>query len=75
LSATQLEVLRLAARTVRPGGCLVYSTCSLEPEENGEAVKRFLEEIGSFELEDEQSLVPPRDGVDGAYAAVLKRTS
>jgi 16S rRNA (cytosine967-C5)-methyltransferase len=75
LSTTQLEVLRLAARAVRPGGCLVYSTCSLEPEENGEAVKRFLEEIGSFELEDEQSLVPPRDGVDGAFAAVLKRTS
>jgi 16S rRNA (cytosine967-C5)-methyltransferase len=73
LSSTQLELLHLASRTVRPGGCMVYSTCSLEPEENGELVKRFLDETRGFELEDEQALVPPRDGVDGAYAAVLKR--
>jgi 16S rRNA (cytosine967-C5)-methyltransferase len=55
------------------GGCLVYSTCSLEPEENDLLIHRFLETDPSFELEDQTTLSPERDGVDGAYAASLKR--
>jgi 16S rRNA (cytosine967-C5)-methyltransferase len=73
LAQTQLELLQAAARWVRPGGCLVYSTCSLEPEENGELVRRFLATEPGFELEDEQAVQPCSDRVDGAYAASLKR--
>lgn len=73
LAATQLDLLRSAAELVKPGGCIVYSTCSLEPEENGELVRQFIAESSGFELEDEQELRPVPDAVDGAYAASLKR--
>ena len=48
LRATQLELLRSAATRLQPGGLLVYSTCSLEPEENGEVVRQFLAEHPGF---------------------------
>ena len=48
---------------------LVYSTCSLEPEENGEVVKEFLAGHSGFKLEAERELSPFADGVDGAYVA------
>jgi 16S rRNA (cytosine967-C5)-methyltransferase len=72
LQKTQLELLRQAATKLKPGGILVYSTCSLEPEENSEAVKRFLSEHKNFTLESERQLLPFADGVDGAYIAKLK---
>jgi 16S rRNA (cytosine967-C5)-methyltransferase len=74
LTRTQLDLLKSAAALVKPGGCIVYSTCSLEPEENGERVRRFIAELPTFELEDEQEVSPVGDKVDGAYAATLKRT-
>ena len=42
LRQTQLDLLKLAATKLKPGGVLVYSTCSLEPEENSDVVKEFL---------------------------------
>ncbi len=68
----QREILRQAARNVKPGGLLVYSTCSLEPEENEQMVKAFLERNRAFGLEAERALLPWRDGVDGAYVAALR---
>jgi len=68
----QREILRRAARNVKPGGLLVYSTCSLEPEENEQIVKAFLERNGAFGLEAERALLPWHDGVDGAYVAALR---
>jgi len=73
LMDTQRGLLQRAAALVKPGGCVVYSTCSLEPEENGELVRQFLLEAKGFELEDEQQVTPWADTVDGAYAASLKR--
>jgi 16S rRNA (cytosine967-C5)-methyltransferase len=70
---TQRGLLERAAGLVKLGGCIVYSTCSLEPEENGQLVRRFLSEAKGFDLEDEQQVTPWEDGVDGAYAASLKR--
>jgi 16S rRNA (cytosine967-C5)-methyltransferase len=58
---------------IKPGGIIVYSTCSLEPEENGGAVQAFLAAHPTFKLERERTLLPFRDGVDGAYAARLVR--
>ena len=71
LRLEQLELLRQAAPRLRPGGTLVYSTCSLEPEENGEVIKQFLTEHPHFKLERERELLPFVDGVDGAYVAKL----
>ncbi len=72
LRDTQLHILRQSVTRLKPGGILVYSTCSLEPEENGELVKKFLAEYPQFNLEREHELLPFKDGVDGAYVAKLK---
>jgi 16S rRNA (cytosine967-C5)-methyltransferase len=71
LQQTQLDLLQLAAPKLKPGGILVYSTCSLEPEENGEVVKEFLRVHAGFKLENERELLPFADNVDGAYVAAL----
>jgi 16S rRNA (cytosine967-C5)-methyltransferase len=71
LQQTQLDLLKLAATKLKPGGVLVYSTCSLEPEENSEVVKEFLREHKNFKLESERELLPFADNVDGAFVAKL----
>jgi 16S rRNA (cytosine967-C5)-methyltransferase len=73
LRTAQLDLLQQAATQVKSGGVLVYSTCSLEPEENGEVVKQFLNEHADFKLESEHELLPFADQVDGAYVAKLIR--
>jgi len=72
LSKAQLALLSQAATELKPGGTLVYSTCSLESEENEEVVRRFLEEQPAFELENERQLLPFVEAVDGAYVATLR---
>ncbi|MEO7299158.1 MAG: SAM-dependent methyltransferase, partial [Verrucomicrobiota bacterium] len=72
LRQEQLDLLRRAAPRLKPGGILVYSTCSLEPEENQEVVERFLEEHKQFKLENQRELLPFADNVDGAFVAKLK---
>jgi 16S rRNA (cytosine967-C5)-methyltransferase len=74
LQKTQLDLLHQAAPRLKPGGVLIYSTCSLEPEENSEVVKTFLAANKHFILETERQLLPFADGVDGAYAARLRRS-
>ncbi len=71
LKSVQLELLHGAGLQTKPGGVLVYSTCSLEPEENGEVVKEFLAGHADFKLERERELLPFVDGVDGAFVAKL----
>ncbi len=73
LRQTQLDLLKVAATKLKPGGILVYSTCSLEAEENSEVVKEFLAATPSFTLETERQLLPMKDYVDGAYVARMKR--
>jgi 16S rRNA (cytosine967-C5)-methyltransferase len=73
LQQTQLDLLKPAATKLKSGGVLVYSTCSLEPEENSEVVKEFLREHPEFKLESERKLLPFIDDVDGAYVAKLIR--
>ena len=75
LRATQLSLLQKAAACLKPGGTLVYSTCSLEPEENAEVVKEFLGTQPSFKREFEHQLLPFVDGVDGAFVARLTKST
>ena len=72
-SATQLGLLRQAAALLKPGGTLVYSTCSLEPEENGDVVTEFLAGHADFKLERTRELLPFVEGVDGTYVARLMK--
>jgi 16S rRNA (cytosine967-C5)-methyltransferase len=72
LSKAQSALLSQAATELKPGGMLIYSTCSLEQEENEEVVRRFLEKHPTFKLENERQLLPFIEGVDGAYVATLR---
>jgi len=85
-SSRQLRLLLQAADLVRVGGRLVYSTCSLEPEENELVVERFLTKRPEFQLDDPAPYVPAmfidgnhvrilphKHGIDGAYAARLRK--
>lgn len=74
----QERLLREAADWVRPGGRLVYSTCSLESDENSQVVRRFLEEQAAWTLESEVATRPGENGVagpvDGGFHARLRRS-
>ena len=72
LVALQTRLLRLAVDRTRPGGALVYSTCSIEPEENRPVVQALLAERPEFTLEAEDESVPGRPA-DGGYWARLRR--
>ncbi len=73
LARVQAALLDALAPRVRPGGRLVYSTCSLEPEENTRQVADFLTRHPEFSLAAERLLVPTDTATDGAYAALLVR--
>ncbi len=73
LATQQLELLTRAAGRIRPGGTLVYSTCSIEPEENSAVVEQFLAARPDYRLVSQRMLLPHQDGVDGAFAARLDR--
>jgi 16S rRNA (cytosine967-C5)-methyltransferase len=73
LSQGQLALMARAATELKAGGLLVYSTCSLEPEENEGVAREFLGKHPDFQLERERRLLPFIDAVDGAYAAVFRR--
>jgi 16S rRNA (cytosine967-C5)-methyltransferase len=86
LTRLQDRILDSAATLVRPGGLLVYSTCTIEPEENEQRVAAFLARHKEFSPETAATLVPgemltaegyfaslpQRDSIDGAFAARLR---
>ena len=87
-AAKQFAMLRRAAETVRPGGRLIYATCSSEPEENDEVVDRFLEAHPEYELTAPDAgpavervvdrrgclrTLPFRHGVEAFFGALLVR--
>jgi 16S rRNA (cytosine967-C5)-methyltransferase len=67
----QEAILDAAAACLNPGGRIVYSTCSLELEENEGQVDRWLARHADFRLADSRKLFPPETQTDGAYAALL----
>ena len=89
LHQIQCELLHNAAALLKPGGVLVYSTCTTEPEENQEVVRKFLATHPEFQLESAAGFVsrdlvnsegfietfPHKHGMDGSFAArLVKRT-
>ncbi|CDX31739.1 Fmu (Sun) domain protein [Mesorhizobium sp. SOD10] len=88
LVSLQARILASAARLVKPGGRLVYATCSMLPEENEEQVAAFLARHPDFRAVplnqaapqltnsshlDYLSLTPARNDTDGFFAAVMQR--
>jgi 16S rRNA (cytosine967-C5)-methyltransferase len=71
----QRGLLDAALVTVKTGGALVYSTCSLEPEENGDVVRAVLRGKTDLRLDAEQQILPQRDGGDGIYMARIVRAA
>lgn len=89
LAQMQRELLENAARLLKPGGALVYSTCTMEPEENQQVVKSFLAHHPEFTLQRADAFVnknlsnaegfvetfPHKHGMDGSFAArMVKQT-
>jgi 16S rRNA (cytosine967-C5)-methyltransferase len=88
LTKIQRSLLENAAGLVKPGGVLVYSTCTTEPEENGDMVTGFLRDHPEFTLEDARTRLsadlvtpegyvethPHRHGMDGSFAARLVKS-
>lgn len=74
LVALQRLLLAAAANRVRPGGRLVYSSCSIEAEENSEQVQWFLAQRPDFTLQRAVESFPVRDGHDGGGAYLLVRS-
>ncbi|MBK8563266.1 MAG: RsmB/NOP family class I SAM-dependent RNA methyltransferase [Saprospiraceae bacterium] len=70
--ATQTEILRSYAKILRPGGQLVYATCSVLPSENERQVERFLSENTDFQLLEQRTISPAEHGFDGFFMASLK---
>jgi 16S rRNA (cytosine967-C5)-methyltransferase len=87
LHTLQFELLTHAATLLRPGGCLVYTTCSLEPEENEGTVEAFLQRCPGYRRVPVAGRIPPelvdqsgyyrtwphRHGMGGAFGAILIR--
>ena len=73
LVALQKEILEVAAAHVKPGGRLVYSTCSNEPEENAEQIAAFLAAHPDFKEVGRYESVPFETSHDGAFACALVR--
>lgn len=83
MSNVQEKLLDAAASLVKPGALLVYSTCSIEPEENEDQVAAFLGRHPDFHLEQPSNAILTQGGffrslphvhsMDGAFAARLRR--
>ena len=73
LTGLQAEILESAAAHVAPGGLLVYSTCSNEPEENADQVAKFLAAHPEFSEVARRESLPFETGHDGAFACALRR--
>lgn len=73
LVSLQAKIFAEAASHVAPGGVLVYSTCSVEPEENAQQIEAFLAANPGFEKIGEKESVPFATGHDGAFACALRR--
>ncbi len=73
IKAIQADILNRYTKMVKPGGKLVYATCSVLSSENRQQVDRFINDHPEFELEEDRTLSPHTFGYDGFYMARLIR--
>lgn len=73
LAALQSRILAAGAASLRLGGTLVYSVCTISPAESEDVIGPFLREHGDFAAEPPVQLLPHRDGTDGFFIARLRR--
>ncbi|WP_338375055.1 methyltransferase domain-containing protein [uncultured Flavobacterium sp.] len=75
IKKVQEEVLHNYSKIVKPGGKMVYATCSILPSENEEQIKKFLktEEGQKFKLIKDQKVLAHQSGFDGFYMALLEK--
>lgn len=90
IARLQLAILKSSSQYVKPGGVLVYSTCTVLPEENEEVIKKFMNTVNGFEMDELEipaetdlkshykrgciRLYPHEHGVDGFFIARMKRS-
>lgn len=72
ITALQAKILSAASNYVKPGGVLVYSTCTIEPEENEEQIKQFLQSHRDFEVTDITSFLPEGLQVESAEKGYIQ---
>ena len=70
---TQQEILCSYSKMVKPGGKLVYATCSVLPSENQDQVKQFLSTNSEFKFVSDKKILSSESGYDGFYMALLER--
>ncbi len=73
LTVLQKTILEQASHAVKQGGRLVYSTCSIDAQEDGLLVRQFIAEHTDWTLKEEKLILPQTEKSDGAYAALLIR--
>ena len=75
ITKTQYEIIRSYSKIVKPGGKMVYATCSIIPQENNDQVISFLasEEGKNFTLTEEKKIYASKSGYDGFYMALLEK--
>lgn len=73
LPKTQLDILSASSRYLKPGGILVYSTCTISPYENQRVVRDFLRRYPSFTRVEEIQLLPHINNTDGFYICKMKK--
>jgi 16S rRNA (cytosine967-C5)-methyltransferase len=69
----QIEIARAVVPLLKPQGTLVYSTCSLEREENEDVVQELLREMSILQREEERRSLPFQNNLDGAFGARFRR--
>jgi 16S rRNA (cytosine967-C5)-methyltransferase len=73
LPTKQLQLLSASSKYVKPGGVLVYSTCTINPEENQKVIAEFLKKNPSFAKEEAVQLMPNVNGTDGFFICKMKK--
>ena len=75
ITKTQLKLLELAVKFLKPNGKICYSTCSIQPEENNKVIEKFLHTHKKFELETKKLTLPSaeKSDHDGGYVAIIRQ--